>query len=73
MPWHINIKLRINVPAGFEGGTNIFICPLTPIDLRDQLVPRLYHLRQEGKCSPNIKIAEECAIQPNLLQYYKNT
>ncbi len=73
MPWHINIKLRINVPAGFEGGTNIFICPLTPIDLRDMLVPRLYRLRQEGKCGSNVRIAEECKIQPNPLQYYKNT
>ncbi len=71
MPWHINLKLRINVPAGFEGGTNIFICPLRPIDLRDRLVPRFYQLRGEKRCSADIRIAEECVLAPNPLQYHR--
>ena len=58
MPWHILIKLRINIPAGFEGGTSIFINPMTPIELRDRLVPALYKLRDEGRI-PWIRIAEE--------------
>ncbi|MFA6455391.1 MAG: DUF4921 family protein, partial [Bacteroidota bacterium] len=41
MPWHILLRLRINVPAGFEGGTGIYINPLTPVDIRDKIVPRL--------------------------------
>ncbi len=69
MPWHVLIKWRINVPAGFEGGTAIFINPLTPIDLRDRIVPRLYQLRQEGKIG-RICIAEECRLTPNPLKYY---
>jgi galactose-1-phosphate uridylyltransferase len=69
MPWHILIKLRINTPAGFEGGTSIFINPLTPIELRDRLVPVLYRLRDEGKI-PWIRIAEECRVDPNPLKYY---
>jgi galactose-1-phosphate uridylyltransferase len=69
MPWHILIKWRINVPAGFEGGTSIYINTLTPIDLRDRLVPRLYKLRDDGRIS-NIRIAEECRITPNPLKYY---
>lgn len=69
MPWHILIKWRVNVPAGFEGGTSIFINPLTPIDLRDKLVPRLYKLRDEGRIR-GIRIAEECRITPNPLKYY---
>jgi galactose-1-phosphate uridylyltransferase len=73
MPWHINIKLRINVPAGFEGGTSIFINPLMPEDLRDKLVPKLYQLRAEGRCSPDIHIAEECRVLPNPLNYHKNS
>lgn len=73
MPWHINIKLRINVPAGFEGGTNIFINPLNPLDLRDRLVPRLYTLRDERRIDSGIRIAEECRLAPNPLLYYKNT
>lgn len=73
MPWHINIKQRINVPAGFEGGTNIFINPLTPIDLRDRLVPRMYDLRAGGRINGAIRIAEECRVVPNPLQYYRHT
>jgi hypothetical protein len=67
------IKLRINTPAGFEGGTNIFINPLTPTDLRDRLVPRLYALRGENRIAASIRIAEECLLIPNPLQYYKTT
>lgn len=70
MPWHVLIKWRVNVPAGFEGGTAIFINPLTPIDLRDRLVPKLYELRDQGKIS-YFRIAEECRIVPNPLQYYR--
>lgn len=73
IPWHVFIKLRINNPAGFEGGTNIFINPLTPTDLRDRLVPRLYALRGENRIASSIRIAEECLLAPNPLQYYKTT
>jgi len=69
MPWHLLIRWRINVTAGFEGGTSIYINPLTPIELRDRLVPRLYKLRDEKKIAP-LRIAEECRIDPNPLQYY---
>ncbi len=69
MPWHVLIKWRINVPAGFEGGTSIFINPMTPIELRDQMVPRLYRLRDEGRISW-LSIAEECRVDPNPLKYY---
>lgn len=69
MPWHVLIKWRINVPAGFEGGTNIYINPVSPIDLRDKIVPRLYKLRDEHRIA-SINIAEECRIVPNPLKYY---
>lgn len=69
MPWHVLIKWRINVPAGFEGGTKIFINPVSPIDLRDKIVPRIYKLREE-KLIAGIRIAEECNIIPNPLKYY---
>lgn len=72
MPWHINIKLRINISAGFEGGTSIFINPIKPEDLRDRLVPRLYDLRANHRIDHSLRIAEECSVQPNPLQYYKN-
>lgn len=69
MPWHVLIKWRINVPAGFEGGTSIYINPMTPIELRDKLVPRLYKLRDDNKID-RIRIAEECRVDPNPLKYY---
>jgi galactose-1-phosphate uridylyltransferase len=69
MPWHVLIKWRVNVPAGFEGGTSIFINPLTPIELRDKLVPRLYKLRDENRIAW-VRIAEECRVDPNPLKYY---
>lgn len=69
MPWHVLIKWRVNVPAGFEGGTSIFINPMTPVDLRDKMVPRLYKLRDEGKIN-SFRLAEECRLHPNPLKYY---
>jgi galactose-1-phosphate uridylyltransferase len=69
MPWHVLIKWRVNVPAGFEGGTSIFINPMTPIELRDRMVPRLYKLRDENRISW-LRIAEECRVDPNPLKYY---
>ncbi len=69
MPWHVMLRWRINVPAGFEGGTSIYINPLTPIDIRDKIVPRLYELRSAGKID-GIAVAEECRLAPNPLKYY---
>jgi galactose-1-phosphate uridylyltransferase len=69
MPWHVLIKWRVIVPAGFEGGTGIFINPMTPIEVRDKMVPRLYKLRDEGKID-RLRVAEECRVDPNPLKYY---
>ena len=69
MPWHVLIKWRVNVPAGFEGGTSIFINPMTPIDLRDRMVPRLYELRDRNSID-RVRVAEECRVDPNPLKYY---
>lgn len=69
MPWHIFIRWRINTPAGFEGGTGIYINPLRPVELRDKMVPRLYKARDE-KLIFNVRIAEECKVTPNPLKYY---
>ena len=71
MPWHVLIKWRVNVAAGFEGGTSIYINPLTPVELRDKMVPRLYELRDEGRIS-GIHIAAECSLKPNMLEYHRS-
>jgi galactose-1-phosphate uridylyltransferase len=69
IPFHVLIKWRVNNPAGFEGGTSIFINPLRPNDVRDEIVPNLFSLRDDGKIAANIRIAEECPVEPNSLQY----
>ncbi len=69
MPWHVLIKWRINVTAGFEGGTSIYINPMTPLELRDRMVPALYAARDAGRAT-SIRIAEECRLDPNPLKYY---
>lgn len=68
MPWRVQIKWRISNPAGFEGGTNIYVNTIDPEGLRDRVVPRLFELRQRGQIAP-IKIADECDCVPNSLKY----
>jgi galactose-1-phosphate uridylyltransferase len=70
MPWHILIKLRINTPAGFEGGTKIYINPTSPYDLRDRLITRLQELRKDKKIA-KMTIGAECEAKPNPLRYYQ--
>jgi galactose-1-phosphate uridylyltransferase len=68
MPWHILIKWRTVNQAGFEGGTKIYINPLSPVALRDIVVPKLYELRHKGKIK-NLRIATECVLKENPLLY----
>lgn len=69
MPWRVMIKLRVSTLAGFEGGTKIYLNTISPVGLRDRVVPRLFELRDQGRLAPGIKIAEECACTPNCLRY----
>ncbi len=71
MPWHILIKWRINTPAGFEGGTKIYINTIDPETLRDKVVPRLFELKNKGKISV-FNIAFECPCEPNTLMYNRS-
>lgn len=68
MPLHVLVKLRVNMPAGFEGGTKIYINPMSPYDLRDKLIDRLYQAKKE-KAIGKILIGEECKTKPNCLRY----
>ncbi len=70
MPWHVLIKWRTINQAGFEGGTKIYINPVSPEALRDKIVPALYTLRQEKKIAP-FQIATECRFNLNSLLYYQ--
>jgi galactose-1-phosphate uridylyltransferase len=68
MPWHILIKWRTNNLAGFEGGTKIYINPVSPVMMKNLVVPRLNELKQQGKIK-NLKIGDECGSKLNPLHY----
>ena len=70
MPWHVLIKWRVNISAGFEGGTKIYVNPLSVSQVRDMVVPKLFELRYAGVIK-NLQIAQECPVKPNSLKYYK--
>ncbi|MBV7296157.1 DUF4921 family protein [Corynebacterium sp. TAE3-ERU12] len=69
MPWRVMLKWRVSNLAGFEGGTKIYLNTVSPWDMRDRVVPKLYQLRDEGRISRDIHIATECSCHPNLLRY----
>ncbi len=71
MPWHILIKWRTNNLAGFEGGTKIYINPISPMAQKNLMVSRMFELSQQGKIQ-NLKIGDECQSKPNSLLYGKN-
>ena len=68
MPWRVLIKWRISNPAGFEGGTRIYVNTIDPEGLRDKVVPRLYQLREQGRIAP-MRIGPDCDCVPNCLKY----
>ena len=69
MPWRVMIKWRTSNLAGFEGGTKIYLNTISPWDLRDRVVPKMYELRRTGHISDSIHIATECQCLPNSLKY----
>jgi galactose-1-phosphate uridylyltransferase len=72
LPWYIELKWRVNVPAGFEGGTGIHINPVLPSDLRSVITERLYTLQNEGKLG-ECTVVEGSLNDPRPLQYWRNT
>jgi galactose-1-phosphate uridylyltransferase len=68
IPWHVLIKWRANVLAGLEGGTLFYIVPLSLMEFRDILVPRLYDLCSRRHIT-GFQIAEDCTMKPNSLGY----
>lgn len=70
-PWRVLIKLRINNPAGFEGNTKIYINPMSPDRLTEDMVQALTEKREQGLISKDIRIGGEVSNKPNPLEYYK--
>jgi galactose-1-phosphate uridylyltransferase len=73
MPWRVVLKWRISNPAGFEGGTKVYVNTIDPWELRRRAVQSLQELRAEGRLAPGIRIGDECAAEDARLHYAANT
>lgn len=52
MPWRVVLKWRVSNPAGFEGGTKIYVNTIDPWTLRARVVARLHELQAAGALAP---------------------
>lgn len=68
MPWRIVLKWRLQVPAGFEGGTKIYINTIDPWALRQRVIDELLALRESGAIAP-VRIGPECTREDSRLRY----
>ena len=71
MPWRVMLKWRTSTIAGFEGATKIYLNTISPVHLRDRVVPRLFELREQGLIA-DLPLATEASCRPNPLLYRTN-
>ncbi|WP_294942758.1 DUF4921 family protein [uncultured Microbacterium sp.] len=69
MPWRVVLKWRISTPAGFEGGTKIYVNTIDPWELRRRTVAGLQELREAGRLADGIRIGDECTPADAVLRY----
>jgi len=69
MPWRVVLKWRISTPAGFEGGTKVYVNTIDPWELRRRAVASLEQLRSEGRLADGIRIGDECDAGDARLRY----
>lgn len=69
MPWRIVLKWRISTPAGFEGGTKVYVNTIDPWELRRRTVAALTELRAMGAIAAGIRIGDECSPADARLHY----
>ena len=70
MPFHVLVKWRVNIPAGFEGGSEIHINPLFPEQVRDRMLPGLQELAALGEL-PGATVGADCSCEDGCLRYDK--
>ncbi|MDL5350845.1 DUF4921 family protein [Microbacterium sp. zg-YB36] len=69
MPWRVVLKWRTSNPAGFEGGTKIYVNTIDPWELRRRTVAQLQQLRDAGRIADGIRIGDECTPADSRLRY----
>ncbi len=72
MPWRVNLKWRVSVLAGFEGGTRIHVNTIDPFTLRDRVVANLAALREAGRIAP-MALGDECGTDAGILGYARGS
>jgi galactose-1-phosphate uridylyltransferase len=70
MPFHVLVKWRVNIPAGFEGGSEIHINPLFPEQVRDRVLPGLREISAAGEI-PGAAVGADCPCEDGCLRYDK--
>lgn len=56
MPLRLVLKWRVSTPAGFEGGTKIYVNSIDPWTVRRRVVERLQDLIAAGAVSPRVSL-----------------
>lgn len=69
MPWRVVLKWRISNPAGFEGGTKVYVNTIDPWELRRRAVRGLEGLRDRGAIAPGIRLGDEVTAADAWLRY----
>lgn len=69
MPWRVVLKWRISNPAGFEGGTKVYVNTVDPWELRRRTLAALSELRAEGRLADGIRIGDEVSAGDARLHY----
>lgn len=69
MPWRVLVKWRVSTPAGFEGGTKVYVNTIDPWELRRRAVDELLRLRAAGRLAPGVRIGDECTPGDARLHY----
>jgi len=69
MPWRVVLKWRISNPAGFEGGTKVYVNTIDPWELRLRAVTGLEGLRDRGAIAPGIRLGDEVTAADAWLRY----
>jgi galactose-1-phosphate uridylyltransferase len=70
MPFHVLVKWRVNIPAGFEGGSEIHINPLFPEQVRERVLPELREISARGEL-PGAAVGDDCPCEDGCLRYDK--
>jgi galactose-1-phosphate uridylyltransferase len=72
IPWHVLLRWRVNNPSGFEGGTDVYLHPISPQQMAEKLGSRLREIQVEDK-SDGFRIVGDGDGPSGSLRYLKGS